>query len=175
MASLESADHEYLSVVVCRWISSVDHIVDDNIVESTTWMVTLRMVTFRMVNIVTILLLGILSRSFFPSTELCKTPKYEFHQSMININITTIIIHLLIFTSIIIMKVDFFRPSKVFRVGPTSPRDEPGKSFWRKLLKLQETTISVGVDSDSDVDVDDGVDDYVDQGDGAPGDNYLGR
>ena len=96
---------------------------------------------------------------------------------MININITTIIIHLLIFTSIIIMKVDFFRPSKVFRVGPTSPRDEPGKSFWRKLLKLQETTISVGVDSDSDVHVDDGVDDYGDQGDGAqgPGDNYLGR
>ena len=64
----------------------------------------------------------------------------------------------------------------VFRAGPTSPGNEPGKNFWRKLLKLPETTISVGLDSDVDDGVDVDVNDDVDQGDGAqaPGDNYLG-
>ena len=55
----------------------------------------------------------------------------------------------------------------VFRAGPTSPRDERGKNFWRKLLKLPETTISVGLDSDVDDGVNDYVNDDVDQGDGA--------
>ena len=45
----------------------------------------------------------------------------------------------------------------VFQAGPTSARDEAGKNFWRKLLKLLETIISVSED--------DYIDDYDDFGD----------
>ena len=44
----------------------------------------------------------------------------------------------------------------VFPAGRTSVRDEVGKNFWRKLLKLLETTILVSEDDFVDDDCDNG-------------------
>ena len=67
----------------------------------------------------------------------------------------TIVIRILIFTiTIIIMALIVFRQLMVFQAGRTSAKNEAGRNFWEKLLKLLEITILVSHD--------DYIDDYND-------------